>query len=469
MRVLCTVSSWPTHYASMIPLGWALQTAGHEVRVLCPPSQVGQLTGAGLIPVPVLGGMDIVTSNRLQYYWEAVDGAWPYPWLPLHPLTGQRMRDLADFDLDGYRSDVEPGLIAGTRRGFDAAVDFARRWQPELVLHDPTSLEGLLAAMVTRVPAVLCLWGPVGTHEPGYQRIVPTDISDSFPRHGAGEFGLHLIEQVVDPCPPAIEPRTEADRLPVRYVPYNGCAPAPGWLLDPPDRPRVCVSWSTALPTMSGPDSYLLPELVDALADLDVEVFVTATAGDVATLGTVPPSVRVLERLPLRLLLPSCAAVVHHGGSGSAMTALCAGTPQLAITFITETALTGQRLADAGVGRHLPGHLAGRDAVRDAVAELVGAARYRERAAELRDEITLRPTMVDLVEHLEKLACGCHRSASIREEMPPWNRSGYYSWADHGRCRTPTGSGRCRRCPTRSSWPGATATSTSCTPASHTT
>ena len=30
--------------------------------------------------------------------------------------------------------------------GFDAAVEYARRWRPDVVLHDPTSLEGLLAA-----------------------------------------------------------------------------------------------------------------------------------------------------------------------------------------------------------------------------------------------------------------------------------------------------------------------------------
>jgi UDP:flavonoid glycosyltransferase YjiC (YdhE family) len=403
MRVLFTVSAWPTHYASMIPMGWALQAMGHEVRVLCPPSQAAQLTGAGLIPVPVLAGMDVVTRNCLQYYEEAATGIFPFPWLPLHPLTRRRMAGLAEFDVAGYRRTVEPELAAETGRGFDAAVGFARRWRPDVVLHDPTSLEGLLAAKVCGIPAVLSLWGPVGTDELTHNQVVPADLSGAFARHGVGEFTVDMIEHVVDPCPVALRPRTKAKRLPVRYVPYNGCAPAPDWLLEPASRPRVCLTWSTALATMTGPDACLLPGLIAALSEVDCEVVVTATERDVAELGPVPPSVRVLSRLPLHLLLPTCDAVVHHGGSGTAMTALCAGVPQLSITFLAETTLTGSRIAAAGAGRHLMGHQADGDAVRDAVTALLDAPGYRAHATELADEIRLRPTMADLVHDLEKL------------------------------------------------------------------
>jgi UDP:flavonoid glycosyltransferase YjiC (YdhE family) len=67
MRVLFTVSSWATHYAAMVPIGWALQAAAHEVRVLCSPSQVATLTGAGFIPVPLLDSPEDEVRLRLQY------------------------------------------------------------------------------------------------------------------------------------------------------------------------------------------------------------------------------------------------------------------------------------------------------------------------------------------------------------------------------------------------------------------
>ncbi|MEV4754138.1 nucleotide disphospho-sugar-binding domain-containing protein [Micromonospora sp. NPDC049559] len=408
MRVLFTVSSWPTHYSAMVPYGWALQALGHEVQVLCAPSQVDSVGATGLVPVPLLDGMSVVLGNRLQYYRSAVDGTWPYPWLPLHPVTGVQLHRLGDFDLTDYRRRVEPELAARAGRSFDAAVEFVRWWRPDLVLHDPVSLEGLLAARVNRLPSALCLWGLTGTREAPEAAVVPEDFSGSFPRYGLHPDPVALVEHVVDPCPVSAAPPTSAVRLPVRYVPYNGSAPAPPWLAEPPDRPRVCVTWSTALSTMSGPNSYVLPRLVRALLDLDVEVVVAATVQDAAALGEVAGPVRVMPRLPLRLVAPTCAAVIHHGGAGSTMTSLWSGVPQLAVTFAGEQAAVGDRIAAVGAGRHLPGHLADRDAITTAVADLIRTGSYRMRAAALREEMLIRPTPVDLISTLEKLtANGC--------------------------------------------------------------
>ncbi|GAA2643577.1 DUF1205 domain-containing protein [Dactylosporangium fulvum] len=403
MRVLFTVSSWPTHYAAMVPLGWAVRAAGHDLRVLCAPSQVAAVGGAGLPPVPVLGGMEVAVHNRLSYVREALAGDWPYPWLPLHPLTGAAMSTLDDFDVAEYARTDGARFAAESARSHDDAVAYARDWRPDLVVHDPVSTEGLLAAMVLGVPAVLALWGPVGTHEPAPVRILPDDPGGSFERHGFGPFGPDLVRHVLDPCPGPVAPPVRAERIPVRYVPYNG----PG---TPPDglpasgRPRVCVTWSTALRSMSGPSSYALPRILAALAGLDVETVLTATRADVAALGEVPPGVRVLEHCPLHPLLADCAGVVHHGGAGSAMTAMVSGTPQLALTFASEQARLAQRIADAGAGRHLPGHTVTVETIRDAVAALVTDPSHRRAAAELRRAAADRPAPVDALARLEKLA-----------------------------------------------------------------
>ncbi|MBW8486204.1 nucleotide disphospho-sugar-binding domain-containing protein [Actinomadura parmotrematis] len=406
MRVVFTVSSQATHYAAMVPLGWALQAAGHEVRVLCTPGQTAAVGRTGLLPVPVLDGMEVLTRLRLQAVREAADGHRPYPWLPPHPLTGEPLADLADFDAAAFRADVAPALAERAARSFDAAVEFARAWRPGLVLHDPASLEGLLAARVTGVPAALCLWGPVGTHEPPHMGIVPADHSGSFPRHGQGPFDLDMIEHVLDPCPPSLEAPVRAARTRFGYVPFNGTTPVPAWTLEPPapGRPRVCVTWSTALTATSGPRSYLLPDILRALDGTGREVVVTATAADVAALGRVPAGVRVAEHVPLMAVLPGCAAVIHHGGSGSAMTALRAGVPQLITTFAAEQAATGRRVAAAGAGRHLPGHEADPAALRAALDALLTDPAHRTAAARIRAEILAQPTPAELVGTLEDLA-----------------------------------------------------------------
>jgi UDP:flavonoid glycosyltransferase YjiC (YdhE family) len=408
MRVLFSVSPWPTHYAAAVPLGWALQAGGHEVRVLCHPSQATPVANAGLLPVAVLDGMDVVLHNRMTYVGEALAGRWPYPWLPLHPITGAQMSTMDAFDLDAYHRDVLPELARRSSAGHDAAVAFARRFQPDVVVHDPVSTEGLLAARVLNVPAALALWGPVGTHEGAGVDILGDDLGGSFARYGCEPFGPDAIGHIIDPCPAALEPPTRAQRLPARFVPYNGggAATVPDWVDEPADRPRVAVTWSTALSIMSGPNSYALPRIVAGLAELDIELVLTATAHDVAALGPVPPSVRVLSNCPLRLLLKHCDLVIHHGGAGSTMTALAVGVPQLAITFAPEQARVGERLAAAAVGRHLPGHLATPEAIRAEALAVLGYRAIGKVATELAAENTRRPTPVELVDALDKLTRG---------------------------------------------------------------
>ncbi|GAA3990756.1 DUF1205 domain-containing protein [Thermobifida alba] len=404
MRVLFTVSPWQTHYASMIPLGWALQAAGHEVRVLCARSQTPHVGAAGLLPVPVLDGMDVATWLRLQYYEQARAGLWPYPWLPPHPETGHPLTALDDFDAAEFQERTAPRLAERAARSFDSAVEFTRAWRPDIVLHDPASPEGQLAARVARIPAVLCLWGPVGTREPAHMSIVLPDHSASFPRYGLGEHHPDSATLAIDPCPASLEPPTSARRLRVRYVPYNGTAPVPKWTPVPARRPRVCVTWSTALTVISGPDSYLLPTILRGLRDVDCEVVVTATEHDAALLGKLPPDVRVVPRLPIQALLPHCDAVVHHGGSGSTLTSLWAGVPQLVTTFAAEQAATGTRTAATGAAIHLPGHHADSAAIGASVTALLSDRSYRSAAERLRGELAERPAPSALVTELEELA-----------------------------------------------------------------
>ena len=185
---------------------------------------------------------------------------------------------------------------------------------------------------------------------------------------------------------------------------YNGPGTAPDWVLHPSDRPRVCVVWGTSTTRMSGPRSFLLPTIIEAVAGLDVEVVVTATAEDLAAAGPLPAGVRGVERCPLHLLLPSCDAVVHHGGAGCLMTALHTGTPQLALSFAIEQQLNGERVATTGAGAHLGGHLATVDSIRAAVSGFIDKPSYRTAAQRLRDSLATRPSPAQLVDVLADLA-----------------------------------------------------------------
>jgi rhamnosyltransferase subunit B len=72
----------------------------------------------------------------------------------------------------------------------------------------------------------------------------------------------------------------------------------------------------------------------------------------------VPPDLRPTmlwqDYVPLRLLLPHAAALVHHGGIGTTAEALRAGTPQLVVPLAHDQFDNGARVAALGVGASLP-------------------------------------------------------------------------------------------------------------------
>ncbi|WP_030905126.1 nucleotide disphospho-sugar-binding domain-containing protein, partial [Streptomyces sp. NRRL F-5126] len=397
MRVLFSVSDWPGHWFPMVPLGWALRAAGHDVRVVCAPSQTEPLTRAGLTPVPILDGWDMTFQARLQNYLNARDGLWPFAELPPHPLTGEPLGDLAEFDLGGWFEEHNPGIVAAATRSTDAAVAFGRAWRPELLVHDLVSIEGLLNARVLGVPSAVHLWGAVGTdeNEPGLD-LVPVDTSKAFDRYGVGQAGFEKVTHAIDPTPGPLAPPLGAERLPLRVVPYNGPGSMPGWTLERPARRRVCVVWGTSVTRMYGPVTFAVPRILDALGRLDVEVVVAVTGEDRARLGEVPDGVRVLERVPLHLLLPSCDLVVHHAGAGVVSTSLAAGVPQLAVPNGLDQSLIARRVTASGAGLDIPGQFAGTDAIEAAAAELLGSGTYRAAALALREENERNPSPADV-------------------------------------------------------------------------
>ena len=59
MRVLLTTYPERTHFLAMVPLAWALRTAGHDVRVAVQPKFAPTVTQAGLTAAPVGRNSDL--------------------------------------------------------------------------------------------------------------------------------------------------------------------------------------------------------------------------------------------------------------------------------------------------------------------------------------------------------------------------------------------------------------------------
>jgi glycosyltransferase (activator-dependent family) len=411
VRVLFVTLDEKSHLFCMVPTAWALVAAGHEVRVAASPGFTDVVTGTGLTAVPV--GVDNTMHEGMKQNrdaqeaeianWNDTDPA-SHSWEALH----QRYTFTVWAGFAIYNDEMVGDLVA-----------HAREWQPDLVVWDALTYAGAIAAKACGAAHVrqLC-WADVWcamratflklmAEQPPEQREDPLfDWLDLTGRPFGVEFDEELVtgQATIDPLPESLGARSGVRRLPVRHVPYNGRAVMWDWLREPPSRPRVCLTLGSSNTDAFGGDYVSIPEILAALSTLDVEVIAALVPEQRKALDEVPANVRVVESVALHTVLPSCAAIVHHGGFGSYGAALVAGVPQLTVTTpIADHLLRPQRLVDEGAGLLFTHNGFTADDLRSAVARLVGEPEFTANARRLRDLALAQPTPHELVADLEKL------------------------------------------------------------------
>jgi UDP:flavonoid glycosyltransferase YjiC (YdhE family) len=422
MKVLCIPWSEATHYFHMVPLAWAFRAAGDEVRVASQPGAADAVKRSGM-SVTVVGDAYDFHSEQ-----EKVVGDWR------HDMTTSREISSAT---DDYRklALAFDSLAEGPSRDYmarklkriigrrlvplvktaqvmaDDIVELARAWQPDLVISDPLVLAAPLAAQVAGAPLVHVQLGPAIRMRAGYvpcsgaaPDLWPDDLRDLYARHGV-EPAAEPAAATVASCPASLQyGGALPGRVPARFVPYNGTGDIPRWLDEPPRRPRVCVTWGTTSTTLAGPEGFLVPRILDALAAFDVEAVVGISAADRPLLGDdLPGHVRVTENLPLHLLLPSCDAIIHQGGSGTFLTAASFGLPQLVVAGITDQFENAEWIAAAGAGVALTWADASSEAITAGIKTILSDQATRQAAHNVRDEIHAQLVPADVVATLRQL------------------------------------------------------------------
>jgi UDP:flavonoid glycosyltransferase YjiC (YdhE family) len=404
MRILMSTWGWRSHFYCLVPLGWALQAAGHEVRVASHPAMTGAISRAGLAAVPL--GRDLsfaeVFAGSIGKVGRLDHDARRPPERDGPPVRdGQPVRD-------GLEPAITPdgGVVRFAEALLDDLVAFGRHYRPDLLVWEPFNLAAAVAAAALGVPGVLQLWGPDSSVT---LRMDPDAVIGPLARR----FGLDAADVapagalMLDPVPPPMQVPLSGPSEPVRFVPYNGDAVVPPWLHRAPARPRVCITAGTMMAGAGLADRIDLAAVVRAVSGLDVEVVVVVEPAQRDALGAVPGNVRLAEPpLALRLLLPSCAALVQQGGAGTTMTALAYGVPQLVLPQVSDQHFNAERLAATGAGTWLAG-LPGDDAtIRDLVAQLVGDGHWRASAQLMRERVARMPTPTAVLPALAALATG---------------------------------------------------------------
>lgn len=340
MRVFFVVTPGVGHAFPLVPLAWAFRGAGHDILVATgrtrpswsTTSQTIAVTNAGL---PVV---DISPQFDQPGFWQPIVAqiAKDSPELA-EQIAGMRGGKINDLRLAAAFLSKMSGFLA------DGALEVAHDWQPDLVVQSAGQGAGLVVAAKLGIPVVehgLGFARSTGMHE-----LHRKHMADVFDRHGV----LELPEQriILDVAPPSmLAEGTEG--WPMRYVPYNGGGIQPAWLAARPDRPRVGVTLGTV--ALGGDSVSALERIIQAAAGVDAEFVLATGDGDLSELGTLPDNVRAAGWLSLNALLPTCAALIHHGGSGTTLTALEAGVPQLTLPGGADRHINAAAVAERGAG-----------------------------------------------------------------------------------------------------------------------
>ena len=291
-------------------------------------------------------------------------------------------------------------------------ADFAERWKPNLVISDPLVYAAPIAAAAAGAPLVRHLWGPdmsrhialpgTGVGEDQDPRAAwPEDLVRLYKEYGAEPLA-DLAAATLDTCPTVLQVPGVPNRIPVRYTPVNGAAVVPPWTLEEPVRPRICVTWGSTSTALAGPDAFLVPRILEAVDGLDVEVIVAIRSADRSRVPQPTDGVRVVENLPLDVVLPTCSAVIYQSGAGTALTAAYYGVPQVLLPQVADQGLVSERVAASGAGIALGHDDSGTEAIRTAAREVLTAP-YRKAADRLRHQMLAVPSAGEAVATIEDL------------------------------------------------------------------
>ncbi|WP_158890353.1 nucleotide disphospho-sugar-binding domain-containing protein [Amycolatopsis anabasis] len=367
MRVLFTTVALPGHFFPLVPLAWAFRSAGHEVLVA---------TSEHFVPTALRSGLPIASCGAGESFFELA--------AEIPATSGLRERRLAHGHTFGR-------LTANARAGTRALVD---SWRPELIVSERAEFAGPLAAAALDVPFVEYQWGVAALAE--------------YRAGAAAYLGLDALpepERVLNPWPPSLRLAHAQGQQGVRPVPYNGDAHVPGWVFTPREKPRVALTLGTMLPYygVDGVVDVVLP-MLDSLAAAGAEIVVAVDEAVAATWPALPAAVRHAGRLPMAQVLPACDLLIHHGGHGTALTALAAGCPQLVFPHIDDQWDNADAVVRAGAGlRFAPGEI-GPETVGARALEVIGGERFGEAAGRSAAEIAAQPGPLEIVSLLEKMA-----------------------------------------------------------------
>ena len=327
MRVLiCTVGA-AGHVNPLVPLARHLQAVGHEVAWATNPGATGTVTAAGVAALPVGSPF----------------GAWM-------GRLAERTRGIPGGGVPGPRkpSWFVPRLFCevGAVDVVDDLLAAARSFGPDLVVFESRSYAAPAVAAALDVPQAR--WEVTGLLPAGVEELAGDAMSPLWDDLGLGTPHLAGVFDgpVLSPFPASLDDASELGVAVHRVAPPAQRLDRPAWLDERfLERPLVYGTLGTAF---SNPGA--MSALLEALEATPVSAVVTLGNLDDRSALPSPANVRIEQYVDQERLLPHCAGVVSHGGSGTVLGALAHGLPQVCLPPGADQFLNAVRLQRAGAG-----------------------------------------------------------------------------------------------------------------------
>lgn len=378
MRFLFTFCGGNGHFLPTLPLARALAARGHEVSYTCQEQLVRTVDAAGF-RTTASGGRTLLDPADRR---------------PLLPLDRAHERQVIRTTFAGRIATERASRIrklAGCSR-------------PDVVVRDELDFGAAVAAEALGIPhagvTVLAAGGMI------VPALVAEPLTALRAEHGLDpDPQLRMAHRYLTLAPVPASYRDPADPLPATAHHLRPAvledidgdvSPVAG------EPPLVYFTLGTIFAQESGD---LFGRVLAGLRDLPVRVIVTVGRElDPAELGEQPPHVRIEQFLPQSTVLPRCAAVVSHAGSGSVIGALAFGIPSVLLPMGADQPLNADRCSALGVSRVLDPLSCTPQQVAIAVRSVLAEPSFRKAAGQVRDEIRQLPDAEHGADLLERLA-----------------------------------------------------------------
>lgn len=382
MRVLFTSTPGWGHIHPMVPLAKAFQERGDDVAWAVTEEAGPRLEQAGF----EVFAAGLGAAEALAEVMKASPG-----------MANMRRAgaESASFGtIEAIRAQTFPKMfgVARTRPMLDALLPVVNEWRPDLLIHEQGEFAGPIAAAAAGIPnachafgeglpasaadaaelGVTELWESVGLAAPPFSGAYKHAYLDIYPASLHTSDLSHM--PFVQPARPVAFATGESSAL-------------PDWVMTDAD-PLVYVTFGTVF--NDNPD--VIRTVVAGVRDLPVRVLVTVGPhADPAMLGDQPDNVHVERYVPQTQLLPHCAVVVSHAGSGTFLASLSEGLPQVCIPQGADQFANADACIRGGVGRTLLPAEMSAERVRTATEQVLSEEQFRLAAKKVQAEMAAMP------------------------------------------------------------------------------